>query len=219
MPVREQPLGKTNALKDRFVFLSASIPDPDRWSGDYDAYEITDAVVAITKAVLAASGRVVCAAHPTIAPLLVTVANDFPRADRPHVVVYQSRLFEDRIPDEIDELAKPGVGDVVWTDAAPGESPDGERHKSLEILRQRMLDESDPAAAIFVGGMEGILDEFEMFLERYPDRPTYAFGKPGGEAREVLERIDSELKKDLAGSDVYPALMRHVIDDLAANLS
>jgi hypothetical protein len=36
--------------KDRTLFVSASIPDPDRWEGEFDALEITDAVVSLARA-------------------------------------------------------------------------------------------------------------------------------------------------------------------------
>src|SRR5207248_3048115 len=80
------------------IFISASIPDPTRWEGDFDAFEITDAVVALARACLTAGFRLVTAAHPTIAPLLLYVAAEFPAAPSPRVVVYQSDLFADVLP-------------------------------------------------------------------------------------------------------------------------
>jgi hypothetical protein len=58
----------------RTLFLSASIPDPERWDGEFDALAITDAVVALARTFLSAGWRLVTAAHPTIAPLLLYVA-------------------------------------------------------------------------------------------------------------------------------------------------
>ena len=55
----------------RALFLSASIPDPERWSGPFDALEVTDAVVALARASLTRGYALVTAAHPTIAPLLL----------------------------------------------------------------------------------------------------------------------------------------------------
>jgi hypothetical protein len=40
------------------VFVSASIPDPRRWEGEFDALEITDAVVALARTFLTAGFRV-----------------------------------------------------------------------------------------------------------------------------------------------------------------
>jgi hypothetical protein len=78
-------------LGGRAIFLSASIPDPERWTGYFDVREITDAVVAGSRALLTAGAILVTATHPTIAPLLLYIASEFPRAaDQPaSVVTYQ----------------------------------------------------------------------------------------------------------------------------------
>jgi hypothetical protein len=39
--------------------------------------------------------------------------------------------------------------------------------------------------AVFVGGMEGIRTEYRKFRGQFGERPVYAFGVPGGEAREL----------------------------------
>src|ERR1700692_4396104 len=83
---------------ERSLFLSASIPDPQRWDGEFDALAITDAVVALARVFLTAGWRLVCAAHPTIAPLLLYVAAEIPDRGERRVSIYQSMLFEDVLP-------------------------------------------------------------------------------------------------------------------------
>lgn len=210
-------------LHGRTVFLSASIPDPNRYEGLFDALEITDAVVAAAREVITAGGVLVTAAHPTIAPLLLYVANELPNDPTSEVAVhvYQSRLFEDVLPSETRRLFETGVGQPHWTRAADNEWPEpGHWDESLRIMRQQMLEEQAPAAAVFVGGMQGILDEFSLFRELYPTRPTYPLARPGGDAQQLVVQSEfashsTELRRMLATSDVYPAIFRRVVDDLA----
>jgi hypothetical protein len=218
------PAGRDRrVLHGRTVFLSASIPDPGRYEGPFDALEITDAVVAAARAVITAGGVLATAAHPTIAPLLLYVANELPADPTSEVAVhvYQSRLFEDVLPSETRRLFETGAGQPHWTRAAENERPEpGRWNESLRIMRRQMLREQAPGAAVFIGGMQGILDEFDLFREMYPMSPTYPLARPGGEARHLVVRAEfagrsTELGQMLATSDVYPAIFRRVVADFA----
>jgi hypothetical protein len=206
-------------LNRRAVFLSASIPDPSRWEGAYDAIEVTDAVVAAARAILTRGGLLVSAAHPTIAPLLMYVAAELPASDVTQVIVYQSDLFDDVLPEPTRRFGEDNIGDLRWTPAVEGEAPEpGKWDRSLRLMRHRMLSETDPAAAIFVGGMGGISDEFSMFREVFPDRPVYPVGRPGGEARVLANRTELRVPRQLDG-DVYPALFRRIVADIVESLT
>jgi hypothetical protein len=202
-------------IQNSFIFVSASIPDSERWNGDFDALEITDAVVALARAALTAGFRIVTAAHPTIAPLLLYVAAEFPKESEERVSVYQSELFVNVLPAATRRFEADGVGRLIWTAAAEGDRPiPGEWDDSLLVMRQRMLGETEPIAACFIGGMEGIRSEYELYRTIFPGRPTYPVGRPGGESRVLIETIDTPLRERLENDDVYPALWRAVIQDL-----
>jgi hypothetical protein len=221
MPLRIEEMVRSRALEERFVFLSASIPDPRRWVGEYDVFEITDAVVAAVRAVFTASGRLVCAVHPTIAPLLLNVGSAFPLEERekPLVLIYQSRFFEEAIVPETKQLElRPGLGLIRWTPVREHVDPAQRRQESLSVMRQEMLSQSNPAAGIFIGGMEGIEDEFKLFRSLYPHRPVYALARPGGAAASLVQRIESPLSQQLGVSDVYPVLLQAVVDDVVKRL-
>jgi hypothetical protein len=206
-------------LSGHTILLSASIPDPDRWAGPFDAFEITDAVVAGGRSVLTAGGRLVTAAHPTIAPLLVYLASEFPPEDRAQVVVYQSALFDEALPDATKRFQDAGLGTVIWVQGAKGEEPvPGKWDHSLRIMRTRMLEEAQPSAAFFVGGMAGIREEYDMFKDMFPDRPAYPLGRPGGEARKLAPSSPHPLRDELRTGDVYPAVFRRALADLRARL-
>ena len=98
------------------IFVSASIPDPERWDGEFDALEITDAVVSLARTFLTAGFRLVTAAHPTIAPLLLYVAAEFPSAATERVAIYQSELFTDVLPAATRRFEAEGVGRLEHTD-------------------------------------------------------------------------------------------------------
>lgn len=199
----------------RAVFVSASIPDPRRWSGAFDPLEITDAVVALARTFLTAGWRLVTAAHPTIAPLLLYVAAELPGENRERVIVYQSDLFESVLPTATRRFEAEGIGTLVWTPAAPNDQPEpGKWDESLSVMRRQMLETTSPSAALFVGGMEGIPAEFNLFSELYPERPVYALGAPGGAARDVAQRIQTRLRNELLESNVYPSLWTAVLEDL-----
>lgn len=202
------------------VFLSASIPDPERWSGDFDALEITDAVVAISRSMLSAGAQLVTAAHPTIAPLLLYVAAELPSTPDPRVVIYQSNVFESVLPEASRRFEADGVGILIRTEAVEGEPPDPRyAQASLRLMRRQMLTETQPSAAVFIGGMAGIPLEHEMFAELRPGTPTYPLGQPGGAARQLAEATRSPLHDLLVGGRIYPAIGRAIVEDIRRNLT
>lgn len=200
---------------DAAIFLSASIPNPETWTGAFSIPEITDAVVAFARVFLTAGVQLVSAAHPTIAPLLLYVAAEIEPRQTERVVIYQSQLFEDVLPTATRRFEAEEIGQIIWTEAREGDPRVRETWgPSLDLMRRQMLSQTDPRAAVFIGGMEGIQTEYELFREVFPDRPTYAVGRPGGEARQLADRMDSPLRNRLANDDVYPALWHSVLEDL-----
>jgi SLOG cluster3 family len=201
---------------DRSLFVSASIPDPERWDGEFDALEITDAVVSLARVFLTAGWRLVTAAHPTIAPLLLYVAAELHAEGDRRVSIYQSELFGAILPTATRRFEAQGIGEIVWTEAVEGDRPvPGEWDRSLDVMRRQMLIETQPAAAVFVGGMQGIPDEYALFSELMSGCPRYAVGHPGGAARALaLEQPPSTLRDQLVLGAVYPALWRAVLHGL-----
>jgi hypothetical protein len=215
MTVHFETSAPEQALVGATIFVSASIPDPQRWNGPADPLAITDAVVSLARVFLTAGARVVTAAHPTIAPLLLYVASELPAERPPEIVTYQSDLFEDVLPADTRRFEREEIGRFVWTPQAEGEAPvPGSWDQSLDIMRRQMLTETRPSAAMFIGGMEGIIAEYSMFTELFPGAPCYPLGRPGGESRHLVERVDSPLASELRESRIYPALWRTVLADL-----
>lgn len=220
MSLRILPLIADGLLRGRTVFLSSSIPNPERWQGFFDPREITDAVVAAARAILTAGGVLVTGAHPTISPLLLYVAAEFPLVpERPRVLIYQSALFQQVMPEATRRFQDDGVGILHITRPVPGERPlPGEWDGSLKLMREQMFSETEPAAGIYIGGMADISKEFEMLDQRRPRPYAYALAAPGGEAAKLVGHSPAAVRQLLASSNIYPSIFRKVVDDLARNL-
>lgn len=163
-------------LQRRRVFLSASLPVPDREdeAGHYSPSEITDAVAAFAKAILEANGRIVSGGHPAITPILLWAARE--HATRESIDLFQTEWFAATFPQETWELADDGYAMLTIT-------PSGsDRPSSLAVMRAAMFDLTDLAGAVFIGGMKGITDEYDLLHLTRPDLPLAPLSAPGGAA-------------------------------------
>jgi hypothetical protein len=162
------------------IFLSVSVPLVDR--GNYhetaDPFLIQCAVRELVMAVIK-TRQIVWGGHPAITPMIWSLCEDLGLDYAKSVVLYQSRFFEDRFPDENKHF-----GNAVFVDAVPDN-----REASLLSMREAMLSRSDLTAAVFIGGMEGVEAEFDLFQRFHPGAKTLAVAAPGGAARQLAKRI------------------------------
>jgi SLOG cluster3 family len=176
----------------RAVFLSASVPIPGRspYYENADPFLIQSAV---REFVTVALGRrlIVWGGHPAITPMVWSVCEDLGVNFSKAVTLYQSRFFEEMFPEENRQF-----GNVIYVEAATGD-----QEKSLSLMREQMLSRSDLNAAVFIGGMEGILVEYEMFSKYHPGLKTLAVPSPGGAARQLAERLGPVSQADLQNID------------------
>lgn len=174
------------------IFLSASVPVPGR--GHYhetaNPFLIQCAVRELVISVIR-THRVVWGGHPSITPMIWSICEDLDVEYAKSVVLYQSRFFQDRLPEENARF-----GNVVYTDAV-----DGDREGSLVIMRETMLARSDLVAGVFVGGMEGIEAELAIFQRAQPNGRVVLVASPGGAARDVAVRLAGSRVPDLDDVD------------------
>lgn len=184
------------------IFLSASVPDPRRnkvYHRTADIMAIRAAVSAFIKVVL---GRrhLVWGGHPAITPMIWLVAQadglDYGRS----VTLYQSRFFEEDFPEENRRF-----NNVVYTDKIANN-----REASLVEMRRRMFGEWQYAAAVFIGGMEGVEDEFRLLRDQQPHAKLLPVASTGGAALRLFEtgHFPDQLKTDLT----YVSLFRDLLD-------
>lgn len=189
------------------VFLSASFPSGIRGEGfrPYDPAEIADAVTAVVRALFNTGVQVLFGGHPTITPLVLFVAAE--HGVHQSVEIYQSKWFDLEIPAETIRLQDLGFGRIVWTERGTDVA------QSLLTMRTRMLSESRPRAGVFIGGMEGVVDEWDLFGELLPDYPRIPLRGPGGAARTLdagRGRLPDQLLNDL-GSVRYPVIANRIV--------
>jgi hypothetical protein len=173
------------------IFLSASIPVVGRgnYSESADPFLIQSAVRELVTLVL---GRrlLVWGGHPAITPMVWAVCEDLGVNYANAVVMYQSTFFSDIFPEENKYF-----GNVEYVQAVPGD-----RSASLFNMRKAMLFRNDLASAVFIGGMEGVIDEHVMFTEAHPNAKVLPVPGPGGAARQLSESLG--VKSDFALQDV-----------------
>ena len=212
-------------LRGREIFLSASIPDASRWHEPFDPLEITSAALAVVQAILHHGGRFCYGGHPAISPLVVRVAAAVFADKPPHppmITIYQSELYAERIPESTIALVKQGYAKFVRVPGMQGEKPDpGMNTQSLREMRKRMLNPvaHQYAAGLFIGGMEGIIAEADLFRRLHPTAPVYGFGGPGGAAAQVNSQLNnshaiSPLYEKISTDREYGILMDDIIADL-----
>lgn len=242
------------SLRRRAIFLSASFPSSqrrDEFPDPADDAEIANAVVSVAKAILGADGVLVFGGHPTITPLMLWIARGMaapptspgePTGTR--VIAYQSRVFANNTSPEMEafQSLEGGLGRVEWVPAHDNEQARFNKGvldpssvvDSLRDMRRAMLDTTRPVAAVYVGGMKGIFDEFNMATGRDPGPVSprgpaihvvprhYAFGAPGGAAAAQVPNAPSDapasLQGDLRRSRHYPDLAARIVEDVARHL-
>jgi SLOG cluster3 family len=174
------------------IFLSASVPVVGR--GNY--HESADPFLiqsAVREFITASLGRrlIVWGGHPAITPMVWAVCEDLGVNYARAVVLYQSRFFEDRFPEENARFHN-----VEYIDPVPGD-----REASLLRMREAMLSRQDLASAVFIGGMEGVLAEYALFAKFHPDANVIAVPAPGGAARQLAENLGVANQADLQNVD------------------
>jgi hypothetical protein len=184
------------------IFLSASVPDPKRGQEFAKTADTVAIQAAVSALVYVTLGRrlLVWGGHPAITPMIWVVAADLGVDYGGWVRLYQSRFFKDEFPEDNDRFRN-----VTFSDATSGD-----REKSLLTMRERMFREHNFAAAVFIGGMGGIIDEFELFKRLQPNAAVIPVVSTGGAALRVADRlgkVDADLVTDL---DYVALFHRHL---------
>lgn len=184
------------------VFLSASIPDVRKLGPHLvpaDVIAIREAVCALTQLVLA-QDLLVFGGHPAISPFILAVARRIQHVDR--VRIFQSELFTEVAPPE--NLA---FQTVIWVPPV-----ERDRQKSLDAMRHKMLTSQRFCAGVFIGGKEGVEEEFELFHQLHPRAHIYPVPTTGAAARWLFTKhralMPKELRAQLLRDLFYERLFR-----------
>lgn len=214
----------SNVLNEQAIFVSASLPS-DYQSPKFTVTReqvgwIEDAIIATARAVFGHGGRLVMGGHPSIVPLVAMVAGEFAGeldperpshsdsredvardAHRPLVDVFQSQAYKRYLPADTSAMCVAGLAKIHWVESRnnerfdPNKLGDPQCEESLRAMREKLLTQVQPTAMVGMGGMEGLLEEFDMF-SRICGGPVYLYRSTGGAARTLADRKIHELRTE-----------------------
>lgn len=195
---KENQIGKT-----RNIFLSASVPKAGReFFGTEDVIAIRDSVIALASAVLANPDyHLIWSGHPSITPLITLVLKRYNLTMSERVTLYQSGHFKDKFPPENKD-----VGVRITTEDTR------EIESSVTLMRKRMFSEHTFYAAVFIGGMKGIMDEYNMIKEYHPDVRCFPIASTGAAARALYDEHPGEFDERLLTELSYTSLFKELLD-------
>lgn len=183
------------------IFLSASVPLVGRGSYHETAnpFLIQCAVRELVIAVIR-QHKIVWGGHPAITPMIWSICEDLGVDYSGSVVLYQSTFFKDRYPEENDRFHN-----VVFTNAVADD-----RDASLLLMREEMLSRDDLVAAVFIGGMEGVEAEHELFRQFHPAAKVLPVPSPGGAALNLAKDQGYFTDVDLGDIDFAQLFHTHL---------
>jgi len=187
------------------IFLSASIPDPKRnekYFNSADVIAIRDAVRALATIVIPKS-YLVWGGHPAITPLIRYVMSTMAIDVQNHITLYQTEFFRDLFPAENEDFEN-----VIITPKYH------DRESSLQEMRLRMFNDNKFKAGIFIGGMEGVETEYEMFKSIHPDAKTFPVASTGAAAKFLYESMNEKPDERLVSDYAYMALFRSLFETI-----
>ncbi len=184
------------------VFLSASVPLADRHAKYFqtaDVIAIREAIRGLVHAVIP-KGMIVFGGHPAITPLVRLYAQGLGVKVGDHFALYQSAFFKLFYPPDNNAFEK-----MIEVPAHGGDL-----RASIGEMRKRMLGEHSFAAGVFIGGMEGVEEEFTLFRMKHPNAVTVPVPSTGAAAKIVFDR-DGPFPADFETDLNYVALFRRHI--------
>ncbi|MDB5825656.1 MAG: hypothetical protein JWR21_4360 [Herminiimonas sp.] len=162
----------------RALFLSASVPKPGReYYGEADPLLIQAAVRALALVALGRM-RIVWGGHPSITPMLWAACEYLGVQYATCVELYQSSWFDEDFPDENKRFGNLHLVPKI----------EGDLDASLLKMRTEMLSRPDLDQAVFIGGMNGVEQEYELFKRLRPRANVLFIASPGGASSAILRR-------------------------------
>jgi hypothetical protein len=188
------------------VFLSASVPIPDRdarFLETADVVAIREAIKALVAEVLP-RGTLTFGGHPAITPLVALLLRGMGDEVRRRAILFQSSFFEESFVPENDEFVDvrmvPRIGNSL--------------KRSVAALRRRMIEDGTFDVGFFIGGMEGVIEEFRMFRQAQRGVPAWPVASTGAAALQIFDEIDRPRRELLLDELTYSTLFRTLLTEL-----
>ena len=189
------------------IFLSASIPDPERNKKYYESADITairDSVRALASVVIPNYG-LVWGGHPSITPMIRFVLDKMGGNVKDYVTLYQSKYFQEYFPEDNFSFENIVLTDIV----------NNSREESLAHMRTKMLQMNDFEAGFFIGGMEGIELEYNLFKKYNPNALALPIASTGGASQIIYTKMNNRLNNERLSSDyAYFSLFSDLLSNI-----
>ncbi len=190
--------------KLKSIFLSSSIPLKERHPKYYetaDIIAIRDSVIALANIVLP-KYKLIWGGHPSITPIIYYVVERLNLKIQDHITLYQTSYFEHLFPEDNNKFQN-----VRLTENT------GDIKSSILLMRESMFSENEFSAGVFIGGMEGIEDEFKLFRNFHPKALLLPIASTGAAAKLVYDDLlpeqfkDNRLLKDYGYTSLFQDLL------------
>lgn len=191
------------APKQLNLFLSASIPLQDRHEKYWqtaDNIAIRDSVLALASVALP-NFKLIWGGHPSITPLIAQVLRYKGVDVQRSVTLYQSLYFKPSFPSENKDVAH-----IIKTDDL------GNRDTSLAEMRNRMLSDNEFHAGIFIGGMDGVEEEYALFCEMHPQAKVFPIASTGAAAKMIYDKYWNNRQPELLTNLAYSSLFKDLLN-------
>ncbi|SDC44504.1 hypothetical protein SAMN05444679_10384 [Variovorax sp. CF079] len=194
-----------------------------RYVGRARPDRIRAAISALTRVALNHELRLVFGAHPAISPMVLQAARDM-RAQAKSIVIFQSAVYAGRLAQSTLALAQWDAGVLIMT-ADQKESASSRRNpKSLEFMRKAMVRVPGLLGAVFVGGMQGVEREAQLFQKAHPRKKRYAIASTGSAAESLADDDPNAFRGTLSDPSLladmrsYSVVARRIVLDLLGPL-
>lgn len=174
------------------IFLSASIPLRSRDPKYYDTADviaIRDAIIALATVVLP-THKLIWGGHPSITPLITFVMKKLDLNIQEHVLIYQSQFFAGEFSEDNEKIQN-----IEFTENL------GNEELSILHMRKRLFSENKFVAGVFIGGMEGLETEYNMFRETNINALSLPLASTGAASRLIYEKLPAKHKNDRLTKD------------------
>lgn len=183
------------------IFLSASIPDVDSVNfASVNSMAVASAVMALVRVCAQRRVPIYFGGHPAISPLIWSVLKEYSSFANELLTIYQSKLYDDKVPREVLYYQN-----IVWTDKG------ADKADSLRIMRTRMFEDNETGMAVFLGGKEGVIDEFELLHRISPDTKIIPLKSTGGASAKIYDELNINQQSwadSFAYSSIFDTLVK-----------
>ena len=88
--------------------------------------------------------------------------------------------------------------------------------ESLKEMRKHMIEDYAYKAGIFIGGMEGVQDEFDAFSQTHPKARLLPVASTGAAAKIIYdsqkEKFPEALERELTYMNMFKTLLKEIIE-------